>query len=212
MREFEFERDWPPAFRFVGPLTGCPPYPHVEPEFPPGKPCILVSLGTHLAWAKEQAARLIEDVVRVMPDCVFHFSLGQPGSTESHVAGNVHRHGYIPYDRYMGRYSAAVIHGGTGITYSCIKAGVPILVWPQDYDQFDHAVRIVDRGLGLRLKLPCGEVAASLRRLLTDEGIRCTSRRFQALAKQYNAHRWVANALRKVGFSAGSRLGAKPGP
>ena len=73
-------------------------------------------------------------------------------------------------------------------------------------------MRIVDRGLGLRLKLPCGEVAASLGRLLTDEGIRCTSRRFQALAKQYDAHRWVANALRKVGFSAGSRLGAKPGP
>ena len=65
---------------------------------------------------------------------------------------------------YLARYGAAIVHGGTGITYSCIQAGVPMLVWPHDFDQHDHAARIVDRGLGLRLR--ASSVVDDLRRLL----------------------------------------------
>jgi len=201
MREFEFARDWPQAFRFIGPLTGGPPFPHVPPDLLPGKRHILVSLGTHLLWAKEGAAKLTEEAARRMPDCVFHFSQGKPGSTDRGIRANVYRYGYIPYDLYLPRFDAAVIHGGTGITYSCIKAGVPMLVWPQDYDQFDHAARIVGRGLGLRLKPKGADMVTRLRRLLADEGIRSRVRQFQALSKQYDAQQWVLAALQDGGFA-----------
>ena len=192
MREFEFDRDWPPAVRFVGPLTAAPPYPHAPPTFPPHRPAVLVTLGTHLPWARRAAAAAVERLARALPDCVFHFARGRPGGTGADVRGNVHAYDFLPYDDYLPRYAAAVVHGGTGIVYSCIKAGVPMLVWPHDYDQFDHAARVVDRGLGLRLGR---DPAAQLRRLLADDALRARVRAFQELAGRYDAHGAVLTAL-----------------
>ena len=198
MREFELERDWPPALRFIGPLTAAPPYGHAEPDFPPGKRCVLVSLGTHLHWARRQAAALVSEVARMMPDCVFHFTFGKPGSSWSERRENVYHYGFLPYDQYLSRYDAALIHGGAGITYSCIRAGVPMLVWPHDYDQYDHAVRIVERGLGLRLQPRRAAVVRDLRLLLGDESLRPRVRAFRELARRYDAHGWVLAAVRRL--------------
>lgn len=194
MRELEFERDWPKAFRFVGPLTSEPPFPHTPPDFD-DRPAILVTLGTHLPWARERATALMEDVAAAMPDCVFHFAAGKPGSTLREMRGNVHHYGFIPYDQYVPRYRAVIHHAGTGIMYACIKAGVPMLVWPHDYDQHDHAARIIDRGLGLRLRPRRDDVVASLRTLLNDERIRERVREFQRLSANYDVARSVLEAL-----------------
>ncbi|HVR39183.1 MAG TPA: glycosyltransferase [Thermoanaerobaculia bacterium] len=195
MREFEFERDWPKALQFVGPLTEEPPFPHTAPDFTDDRPAILVTLGTHLPWARERAAALIEQVAAQMPDCVFHLAMGKPGSNVREIRGNVHHYGFIPYDRYLPRYRAAIMHGGTGITYACIKAGVPMLVWPHDYDQYDHAARIVERGLGIRLKPRCDEVVRDLRTLLSDERVQARVREFQQLSTRYHAGRTVIAAM-----------------
>ncbi len=193
MREFEFERDWPAPFHFVGPLTASPSFPHLEPEFAEGKRAILVTLGTHLSWARDRASALLHDVAARMPDCEFHFAHGRPGAQTHDARGNVAHYGFLPYDSYLSRYSAAIIHGGTGITYSCIRAGVPMLVWPHDYDQYDHAARIVDRGLGLRLRT--ASVERDLRRLLDDEAIRARTQAFRSLAHAYDPAAFVAKRL-----------------
>jgi len=192
MREFEFERDWPKALHFIGPLSESPPFPHAAPVFD-GRPVVLVTLGTHLSWAREHAEALVRELAAQLPDCLFHFAMGQHALSVHEVDGNVHRYGFIAYDRYLSRYSAAVIHGGTGVTYACIQAGVPMLVWPHDYDQFDHAARIVGKGLGLRLRPQ--SAARDLRRLLTDEPLRARVTEFQQLSTEYDAGRWVAERL-----------------
>src|SRR5262249_26380617 len=131
------------------------------------------------------------DVAAQMPDCLFHFAMGQPGSMEAHARGNVRVYGFFPYDDYVPRYAAAIHHGGTGILYSCIKAGVPQLVWPHDYDQHDHAARIVARGIGLRLTPKRDAVVRDLGRLLSDETLRTRVRQFRELAAQYDPAGWV---------------------
>lgn len=193
MQEFEFERDWPACFSFVGPLTSAPPFVHVEPEFDANKRTILVTLGTHLPWARERAKALIERVASEMPDCVFHFAQGQPGSQSVERRGNAIHYGFVPYGRYIDRYDAAIVHGGTGSTYTCIEAGVPMLVWPHDYDQFDHAARIVHRGLGLRLRE--SSVARDLRRILDDGAFRAHVKEFQQHARRYDPATFVAQRL-----------------
>lgn len=200
MKEFEFPRDWPAAVEFVGPLTACPPVPHTPPTFPPGKRCILVTLGTHLPWARPRAGELVRRVAAAMPDCVFHSALGEPGSTALDIAGNVHTHGFIPYVDYLHRYAAAITHGGTGITYACIQAGVPVLVWPHDFDQHDNAARIVHHGLGLRLRPD--RVTEDLNRLLTDPHFRDRLLAFQAPARRYDPHAQVASELVTTTFPA----------
>ena len=198
MREFEFNSDWPEWFEFIGPLTKSPPFPHTPPQFTTGKRHILVSLGTHILWNKEKAAAMFAKVAEHMPDCQFHFTFGKPGSMDLETRTNISFCGYIPYDEYLSRYDAAVIHGGTGVTYSCIKAGVPILVWPQDYDQFDHAARIVHHGLGLRMKTSISDIKAKLYQLMDDKKILARVQEFQRLAKGYDAGNWITNALQQM--------------
>jgi UDP:flavonoid glycosyltransferase YjiC (YdhE family) len=193
MREFEFERDWPSSFVFAGPLVAAPPFAHVPPTFDATKRTILITLGTHLPWARERAIELVQRVAAQMADCAFHFAHGKPGSQSVETRGNVTHYGFLPYDRYVDRYDAAIIHGGTGISYACIAAGVPMLVWPHDFDQFDHAARIVHRGLGLRFRE--STVVRDLRRLLDDETIRARSRQFQTFARNYDAAALVAQRL-----------------
>lgn len=195
MREFELDRaDWPSALHFIGPLTGTPPFPHTPPDFLDDRPAILVTLGTHLPWARDRALALMQDVAARMPDCVFHFTYG--GQAPPPVrSSNLTVYRFLPYDDYLPRYRAAVTHAGTGIVYSCIKAGIPQLVWPQDYDQHDHAARVVSRGLGLRLHPR--RVVEDLRRLLSDDAMHARVAQFRGLAAQYDPAGWVIEAIRE---------------
>jgi len=189
LREFEFDRRWPAAVRFIGPLTAPPPFPAVEesqPHWAPDRPAVLVTLGTHLQWAKDRAIERIEEVARLMPETVFHFSRGAMGSGGVEIRGNMHVHDSIPYGSNLARYAAAIVHGGTGITYACLESAVPMLVWPHDYDQFDHAARVVHHQLGLRLRPPARLIADDLRTLMREGPIREAVLRFQALTRLHN--------------------------
>jgi UDP:flavonoid glycosyltransferase YjiC (YdhE family) len=55
--ELEFARQWPNALEFIGPMLYTPPIASAEPEFRPGFRRVLISLGTHLAWHKNEFAR-----------------------------------------------------------------------------------------------------------------------------------------------------------
>lgn len=200
MREFEFERDWPPSLEFIGPLTASPPFPHRPPTFQAGVRHVLVSLGTHIPWAKDRASQFMQQVAAHMPAVHFHFSYGQSDRKadgqsndkfddkggEPQSQNNLFYYDYLPYDLYLPHCDAAIIHGGTGVLYSCIRAGVPMLVWPHDYDQFDHAARIVDRGLGLRFKPDLNHTVQSLHQLFADPTIACRTRDFQTRCHQYD--------------------------
>jgi len=193
MREFEFARDWPDVFHFAGPLVAAPPFAHDAPHFARDKCAILVTLGTHLPWARDNAVAIIERVAAEMPDCEFHFAHGRPGDDTREIRANVVHHAFLPYDRHLDKFSAAIVHGGTGITYACINAGVPMLVWPHDYDQFDHAARIVAAGIGLRLRP--AQIARDLRQLLDDQAIHARVAAMQAASRTYDAIDFVARRL-----------------
>lgn len=179
-REFEFPRRWPDCLRFVGPLTAGPAYPHRPPQFKEGKPHVLVSLGTHVGWAKQSAERLIRQVAQAMPEHEFHFSHGNSTAQQSDADGNFQAYSYFPYDQYAENYAASINHVGTGVMFSCLRKGVPILAWPQDFDQFDHAARIVHHRLGLRCRPQVAHVVQDLLRLQADSDIKRSVRQMQS--------------------------------
>jgi UDP:flavonoid glycosyltransferase YjiC (YdhE family) len=198
MKEFELERDWPEALTFIGSLTASPAYPHTPPRFEHDKPHILVSLGTHLPWAKESAATFIQRLAEQLPELEFHFSFGKAGGQTIKKVKNVSFYDYVPYHLYIHHYRAAIIHGGTGITYSCVKAGVPVLVWPHDYDQFDHAVRIIHHHLGLRFSNDVNTSAERLKRLLKDKAIQTSTANFKIWATHYQPGWRVLETLENI--------------
>jgi UDP:flavonoid glycosyltransferase YjiC (YdhE family) len=193
---FEFHRHWPEHVQFIGPVTGCPPFHFHEPRFLPGKKHILVTLGTHLWWAKEQVTTLLLQLARSMSDCVFHFTRGKALGVEPQVDGNLHQYDFIPYDAYMNRYDAAIVHGGTGAVYSCLKSATPMLVWPHDFDQFDNAARIVVHRLGLRCRPSPSKMEADLKHILTDVVIRDSLNRIRNLLDECNPHASFAQMLK----------------
>lgn len=198
MREFEFERTWPKACQFIGPAIVAPAMAGPELKWEAGKKTVLVTLGTHLPWAKERAIGLLQTVARQMPETIFHFSRGQMGSTDAEFRDNLHLYGFVPYNDVMSRYDAAIIHGGTGILYTCIEHGVPMLVWPHDYDQFDHAARIVYHNLGLKLTPNAPRIVRDLQTLFTDQAIQSSVNRFQACYQNYDPGRTVFEALQSL--------------
>jgi UDP:flavonoid glycosyltransferase YjiC (YdhE family) len=190
MREFEFERSWPSHLEFIGPLWRPPFLPRSPPVFEMGKRHVLFTLGTHVEWARQTAAELVGQVAARMPDCVFHCSRGKPGGTEVERRNNVHVYDFLPYTDHLGRYDAAIIHGGTGILYACIEQAVPCLVWPQDYDHFDHAARIVHRGLGLPFEPQVNTVVDRLEQLFGDKAIQRQLKEFQERSQEYDPVNW----------------------
>lgn len=156
--ELEFERDWPTAFRLVGPITASPrldrPIPAVFGSRSPGRRRVLVSLGTHLWWAKKTLTEQVCRLAAALPEVDFVVTRG-----DADGSAGVTRHtrqvvecDYVPYDDVLADVDAVIHHGGAGITYSCLRAGKPAVVWPRDYDQFDFAARIVHARVGLRVR------------------------------------------------------------
>ena len=82
---------------------------------------------------------------------------------------------YAPYGLLLPRAAAFVHHGGIGSTAQALRAGVPQLVRPVAYDQFDNAARVRRLGVGIEL-LPAHydaeRVGASLQALCGDPTIR----------------------------------------
>ena len=171
LRELEFERDWPATLQFVGPMLWSPPDRGAPP---PDDACqddhrhVLATLGTHLGFAKDALAATLESIARTHPDIALHFSDGRldDGASGAHVA--LHRHRWVDYPTWIPRMHAVLHHGGAGVLWECLRAGVPALVLPRDYDQFDHAARLDAAGVALRLRHP-REIGPALRRVLDGD-------------------------------------------
>ncbi|MBC5785615.1 glycosyltransferase family 1 protein [Ramlibacter sp. USB13] len=64
------------------------------------------------------------------------------------LPASMHATPYAPFPLLLPRVSALVHHGGIGSCAQALRAGIPQLVVPQGYDQFDNAMRIEALGAG----------------------------------------------------------------
>lgn len=170
---FEFKRDWPLPFRFIGPCCNSPePYLDLNASFQEYKQSILISLGTHLEWAKNGLLNDVQFLASHFPDVLFVVSYGRPQFRSSEYlyrSSNIVAFEYVPYSPYMDKFDAVIHHGGCGVTYSCIKYLKPCVVIPHDYDQFDFAARIEHNRIGRRAtKMNSNETVICLRDILED--------------------------------------------
>lgn len=186
LRELEFERDWPAAVRFIGPLHDNPE-PPLPMEIKSGR-AVLITLGTHLPWAKHTLIDEAKSLSRLFPDIRFVVSMGwtsERSQSPLFSEDGVEVYGFVPYNQYLPRFDAVIHHGGAGVTNACIVAGKPMLAVPHDYDQFDYAARIEHHELGFRAsRIGSRQTAVKLHRLLS--GPMAGTARFAAYAKAYD--------------------------
>jgi UDP:flavonoid glycosyltransferase YjiC (YdhE family) len=117
-----------------------------------------------------------------MPDSVQHF-------------------GFVPLSRLLPHTAALVHHGGIGTCAQGLAAGVPHLVRPMSFDQFDNSRRLVRLGVAEEIsvrRFHGPTVAAALTRLLESPGVAANCREF--------AHRCDGPAARAAACDALEQL------
>ena len=116
---------------------------------------------------------------------------------------------YVALCALLPRSAALVHHGGIGTTAEALRAGVPQVIVPLAYDQFDNAARVqalaagamvAGRAAGARPRA----LAAALRRLLESEAIRTGCARVAALCAK--------DAARDLGAQVERLLDLAPPP
>ncbi len=114
---------------------------------------------------------------------------------------------YVALRTLLPRSAALVHHGGIGTTAEALRAGVPQVVVPLAYDQFDNAARVVALVAGAKVAGGAAgarprALAAALRRLLASEAIRAGCARAAA--------RCAEDAGRDLGAQVEQLLGLAP--
>jgi rhamnosyltransferase subunit B len=113
---------------------------------------------------------------------------------------------YVPLAALLPRAAALVHHGGIGTTAEALRAGVPQVVVPLAYDQFDNAARVTALHVGARESGATAgasprALARTLRRLIEGADVRAACARVAALA--------AADAARELGAQVEHLLDAQ---
>jgi rhamnosyltransferase subunit B len=94
---------------------------------------------------------------------------------------------YAPLAKVMPHVSAAVHHGGVGTMAEAFRAGVPQVVTPFAWDQFDNGARVVDLGVGRCVpvrKLSSPVLADKLADINSDSDVALACRRVSKLMQR----------------------------
>jgi UDP:flavonoid glycosyltransferase YjiC (YdhE family) len=205
------QRDWPPHTRLVGfPLwdgAGGPlAMPAAALEFlDAGEPPVVFTPGSAASTLQGYFRESVEAARRLglRAMLVTNFQEQLPRDLPAGVQG----FGYLPFSALLPRAALLVYHGGIGTLAQTLSAGIGHLVVPNSHDQFDNGWRIERLGLGRSIaqtRYRAAPVAAAIRRLLLDDGIR-------QRASQYAASMDSAGALRRA-CELIEALSLEPGP
>jgi UDP:flavonoid glycosyltransferase YjiC (YdhE family) len=94
-----------------------------------------------------------------------------PEQIPPNLPADIRVFGYLPFSQVLPRAALLVHHGGIGTLAQGIKAGIPHLVVPNGYDQFDSGWRIEKMGLGSSIpqtRYRARRVARTIRAILGD--------------------------------------------
>jgi UDP:flavonoid glycosyltransferase YjiC (YdhE family) len=112
----------------------------------------------------------------------------------SRLPPSIRHFGFVPLSKLLPQTAALVHHGGIGSCAQGLAAGVPHLVRPMAFDQFDNSRRLVQLGVAEEIsvrKFRGPAVAEALDRLLNSSSVAASC---GALAAQCNGPESIREA------------------
>lgn len=126
-----------------------------------------------------------------------------PDQVPAELPAGVRHAAFVPFRWLVPRSAALVHHGGVGTLSQGLAGGVPQIVMPMGFDQFDNAARIARLGVGAALarKAFRGPALASLLgRLLADQAV---TDRCRAVASRFAGIDGITAAADEVEAAVG---------
>ncbi|MCX5900861.1 MAG: glycosyltransferase, partial [Proteobacteria bacterium] len=146
--------------------------PEAEDFLSRGAPPIVFTFGTAFRFGKsdfEESVKALE-----MLDARGIFLTSKKEDIPVGLPDTIRAFSFLPLGKILPSCRAIVHHGGIGTLGQALKAGVPQLIRPMAYDQFDNAYRITTRKLGnyiLARQYKADKLYQKLRTLLDDTAI-----------------------------------------
>lgn len=166
--------DWPANTRLVGfPLWDSPGDDElgndVQEFLAAGAPPIAFSPGSANREAHQFFSAAVETCERLNRRGILLTKYGE--QLPPRLPESVRHFGFVPLSKLLPRTAALVHHGGIGSCAQGLAAGVPQLVRPMSFDQFDNSRRLLRLGVAEEISVrhfrgPA--IAATLERLLAS--------------------------------------------
>lgn len=150
---FEYRRAWPSNVRLVGPCAWEPDGPEpdwLEGVVGPGRSLVLVATSSEYQ-ADEVLAQAAFDAFADDPAVTVVATVPSGRIEGLRVPANGRAERFLPHGRLLPHASAAITHGGMGVTQKALAAGVPVVAVPFGRDQLEVARRVEVAGAGVRL-------------------------------------------------------------
>lgn len=170
----------PEQIRYIGPLLDEPGWakPWLSP-WPEHDPRPLIAVGFSTTYQAHEG--VLQKVIDAAADLTARVlvTLGRVEPESVRPAANTVMVPSAPHNAVMQQASIVVTHGGHGTVMRALCHHRPLLVIPHGRDQDENAVRVVERGAGLRLTADSSvaEIREALSRLLNEAAFTESARR-----------------------------------
>jgi rhamnosyltransferase subunit B len=176
------QRDWPANVRLTGfPLwdthAEAPVSREVEDFLAAGDAPIAFSPGSANREAHEFFQTAVEACQRIGRRGILLTKYAE--QLPAKLPPTVRHFGFVPLSHVLPRTAALVHHGGIGTCAQGLAAGVPQLVRPMAFDQFDNSRRLTRLGVGEEISVKAFRtptVATELDRLLSSPTVAANCR------------------------------------
>lgn len=202
--------DWPPGVQLAGfPLWDTnpeEPLPQEVGEFLSAGPVpeetapIVFMPGSANATAADFFAAGVEACVRLGRRGILLSKF--PEQIPAKLPESVRHFDYVPLSQLLPRAAAFVHHGGIGSTAQGLAAGVPHLVRPMGFDQFDNSIRLQRLGVGAEVAVRDfrgPEVADALQTLIDSSDVAEKCQKMASECDGFAALEAACDALEKLG-------------
>ena len=195
------QSDWPansvttsfPLFDKVSEFAGAK---ELDDFLASGDKPIVFTPGTGYAFAQD-FFKVAADVVNTLKARAI-FATTFPEKLPKNLGPNIHVSKYAPFSDLLPRCALFVHHGGIGSTAQGFAAGIPQLLKPIAFDQFDNGMRIEKLGVGSVLphkKWHASKALKTISHLLTDPKFQQASERAKALTDKMDGVRLACSSL-----------------
>ncbi|MCE7007103.1 glycosyltransferase [Kibdelosporangium philippinense] len=192
--EYDFmKHEWPQVFRFRQPVLTRPGerLPSWIADLPADRPLVFAAMGTgvpmYAALQRDGVQlpstidprarfRLVLDALSQL-DCVAVVVTGGMDVSDLPRADHVHVTDAVPQPLVLEIADLFLTHDGYNGIREALRSGVPMVAYPEGYDQVHNSARIAELGLGVTVdNSPADAVVEACDKVLADQSFRTRAR------------------------------------